>query len=247
MSNDGRVGAPRRSDQERRKHLRKKCFLPARLVTAAGSFDCDVLDISQGGAKVEVGIEVADEQAVTLIIKSIGTYAGLVAWRGDGCFGMRFLAQHGTTKVSPAALAAVVGPGKRALDLGPEACRHASPHEGMHVARFSPLPAESTFTLRRGDLICLLRRKSGGRGSRGKGSPVGHRTVTSEVLALADYGLVEIDSWHFMELIKPSHEFFITLMRVTSCKAHRSRESDIASQAARLTDAERALLLRQDP
>ena len=79
MSNDGRVGAPRRSDQERRKHLRKKCFLPARLVTAAGSFDCDVLDISQGGAKVEVGIEVADEQAVTLIIKSIGTYAGLVS------------------------------------------------------------------------------------------------------------------------------------------------------------------------
>jgi hypothetical protein len=69
-----------------------------------------------GGAKVEAGIEVADEHAVTLIVKPIGTFfAGLIVWRGDGCFGMRFRAQPGTTKVSPTAFAAAVGgPEKRA-------------------------------------------------------------------------------------------------------------------------------------
>lgn len=245
MSNDGCVGAPRRSDQERRKHPRKKCILPAKLLTTAGSFDCEVLDISRGGAKVAAGIEVADEQAVTLIVKPIGTFAGLVAWRGDGCFGMRFLAQHGTTKISPAALATAVDGEKRAQELGPEVREHAPPHKGRHATRVSPPPAESPFTLRRGDLICVLRRKSAERATRTKVSPVVQRTVTIEAQALADYGLVEIDARRFMELIEPSQAFFITLMRVTSRRACPLRESNKTDQAVHLTDAERALLLRQ--
>lgn len=228
MSNDGSVGAAL-WDQERRKHRRKKCFLPAKLLTAAGSFDCQVLDISHGGAKVETGVAVTDEQAVTLVVKSIGTFAGLVAWRRNGCFGMRFLAQHGTSKMRPAALtAAVGGPEKQAGEPGP-----APPPEGLPEDGVPPPPAESPFTLRRGDLVCLLRRKSGGRGTRAK--------VSAEVdaQALAGYRLVEIDARHFMELIGPNRAFSITLMRVTSSDARRSKPD----RAARLTDAERALLL----
>lgn len=93
---------------ERRKWPRKRSLLQATLVTANGWFDCRVLDFSPGGAKVEFAHPLADKQPVTLIIEPIGTFTGVVAWRGNGNFGMQFLAQSSRASAARADIAAAV-------------------------------------------------------------------------------------------------------------------------------------------
>ena len=89
---------------EHRKWPRKRSLLQATLMTANGSFDCRVLNFSPGGAKVEFAHPLAEKQAVTLIIEPIGTFTGVVAWCGSGCFGIQFPAQSSRARpASPAA------------------------------------------------------------------------------------------------------------------------------------------------
>lgn len=75
---------------ERRKYPRKKALLPAKLATEAGVFECFVLDLSRGGAKVEIKDELAQGQAVTLILDPLGTFNGIVAWQQSGYLGVQF-------------------------------------------------------------------------------------------------------------------------------------------------------------
>src|SRR5690348_2804395 len=105
MNDESKTAAPALGNGlERRKYRRKKCLLPAQLITNLGTHDCRVLDLSQGGAKVETSAIVTPNQAVTLVVKPIGTFTGLVAWRAERCLGMKFLTQYGTTSLKTASL-----------------------------------------------------------------------------------------------------------------------------------------------
>lgn len=75
---------------ERRKYTRKKALLPAKLATEGGVFECFVLDLSRGGAKVEIKDELAQGQVVTLILDPLGTFNGIVAWQRGGYLGVQF-------------------------------------------------------------------------------------------------------------------------------------------------------------
>jgi hypothetical protein len=217
------------SRRERREHRRKKCLLPAQLITNAGSYDCRVLDLSKGGAKLETHAVVTPEQAVTLIVKSIGTFAGLVAWCGDGLFGMRFLAQHGTRSLSAASLRSSLRVAERSqreslLDAVPRATG-----ENMAAPDAVPLAAdygaqrrkpgismsEHSFALHSGDVICLLRKKSNGQGSEPKSlqkKPAGSESAT----------FIEIGAREFLELAEQKWARAITFMRVVPLRRRRS-------------------------
>ena len=100
--------ASKPSYRERRRLPRKKSLLVATLVTAEGSFECRILDFSRGGAKVECARPVDQGEAVTVTVESIGTYSGVVVWRGDDCFGIQFLAHSKTSTGACDAIAPAV-------------------------------------------------------------------------------------------------------------------------------------------
>ena len=235
--------------RELRKSRRKKSLLPARLVTDAGSSDCFVLDLSSGGARVESPLAVVDEQAVTLVVKPIGTFVGLVAWRGDGCFGVKFLAQHGATGVSSTTLQAALqdsGTAPRiplidtfAIDR-PRAIPTTrkvdavEPRNTKRVRQPRPPAPERSIALRRGDVICLLRKKSGGVDAKAKSRPNCRRRETLRVEDLANCRLVEIDAKNFMAMLEQRSAFSISLMRVASCGAQqqKNRAAEISQSPA---------------
>lgn len=82
--------APEPSGEDRRQFLRKKSLLPASVITPLGSFDCQVLDLSAGGAKVECTQSLVEGDSLRLMVNAIGTFSGTVIWCREGCFGMRF-------------------------------------------------------------------------------------------------------------------------------------------------------------
>jgi PilZ domain-containing protein len=106
---------PERNVSERRKRPRKKSLLQATLVTANGSCDCRVLDFWPGGARVEFAHPLAIKVKVTLILRPIGTFAGVVVWCGSGCFGMQFLEQ--TSRAGAAAVLSLKAPAQLAAYL----------------------------------------------------------------------------------------------------------------------------------
>lgn len=95
------AGADRR---ERRGLSRKGALWRAKLDTPAGNFDCEVLNLSPRGAKIQLAQPLAVSQPVTLILEPLGEYSGTVAWcRGD-CIGVRILEHRMTTTRSRIAL-----------------------------------------------------------------------------------------------------------------------------------------------
>lgn len=222
------------SRRERREHRRKKCLLPAQLITNAGSYDCRVLDLSKGGAKLETHAVVTPEQAVTLVVKSIGTFAGLVAWCGDGLFGMRFLAQHGTRSLSTASLRSSLCVAERSqpeslLDAVPRATR-----KNMAVPDAVPLAADGgargrkagmsvpgrSFALHDGDVICLLRKKSNGQHS----EPTSLQTPGQRKKPAGSESarFIEIGAREFLELAEQKWARTITFVRVVPLRRRRS-------------------------
>jgi len=250
MSERGETTEADRTDvQERRQSRRKKALLRATLVTDAGESECSVLDLSRGGARIGSPIAVVDEQAVTLVVKPIGTFVGLVTWRGAGTFGVRFLAQHGATGVSPAALEAALQGSptllrKPTIDAGtagrprklatPQAAGTEQgpgpnrPRKEGRVRKLRPMPPERSFALRRGDVICVLRKKPGGTDSSAKASPACRRRETLRMKDLASCKLVEIDAKNFMALIEQRSAVPVALMRVTYCSTERPDERETA-------------------
>ena len=222
------------SRRERREHRRKRCLLPAQLITNAGSYDCRVLDLSKGGAKLETHAVVTPEQAVTLVVKSIGTFAGLVAWCGDGLFGMRFLAQHGTRSLSTASLRSSLRVAERSR---PESLLDAVPRatsENMAAPDAVPLAAdygaqgrepgismsEHSLALHSGDVICLLRKKSNGQDSEPKSLQTPGQRKTPAGSESATF--IEIGAREFLELAEQKWARTITFMRVVPLKRQGS-------------------------
>lgn len=227
MSDESKTAAPALGNGlERRKHRRKKCLLPAQLITNLGAHDCRVLDLSQGGAKVETSAVVTPDQAVTLVVKPIGTFTGLVAWRADRCLGMQFLTQHGTTTLRTASLGsavraeaqsgpAVAVPGvtsKKVTAPDPVAAADGEAQARNACASVS----RPSFALDDGDMICLLRRKSDELGSHGQSSQQtrvrGERIVGRK---LTDFTLLEVAAREFLELAQQQSGYTVTFVRVS--------------------------------
>jgi hypothetical protein len=109
--------APEPNVGEHRKWPRKRSLLQATLMTANGSFDCRVLNFSPSGAKVEFAHPLAKKEKVTLFLRPIGTFDGVVAWCGSGCFGMKFLGQTSRAGAAPPDIAAAVSAPKAPAKL----------------------------------------------------------------------------------------------------------------------------------
>ncbi len=70
--------------------VRKRVLWAARIEAAGRQYDCVVVDLSLGGAKLDVAAPVAQGDAVTLILERFGSFRAEIAWRDDGSVGLRF-------------------------------------------------------------------------------------------------------------------------------------------------------------
>ena len=70
--------------------VRKRVLWAARIEAAGRQYDCVVVDLSLGGAKLDVAAPVAQGDAVTLILERFGSFRAEIAWRDDGSIGLRF-------------------------------------------------------------------------------------------------------------------------------------------------------------
>jgi hypothetical protein len=120
----------------RRKHLRKRAFLPARLDVAGASLDCQVLDFSLGGAMVELAHPLSEGQTVVLSIEPIGNFPGTVVWQADGRVGIGFGPTGETAKatglaVIQAQILSVLGPTPQLGDSVPATPSGDVPHDPL--------------------------------------------------------------------------------------------------------------------
>jgi hypothetical protein len=80
------------SPAERRRHQRVGVMMMATLRMTRGFFECMVLDISYGGAKLAMGrrMTFASGAKVTLIISHVGEFRAEPVWQRDDFIGLRF-------------------------------------------------------------------------------------------------------------------------------------------------------------
>jgi pilus assembly protein CpaF len=76
--------------QNRREGNRTKVNWRAKLMTARGSFDCRVLDVSPGGALVRLIAALDEQERVTLLLSESERIEGAVAWTQGRYVGVRF-------------------------------------------------------------------------------------------------------------------------------------------------------------
>ena len=77
---------------DRREHRRKGGLWSARVDTDAGSFACVVLNLSRGGAMLQVDAAIEPKQNVILFIERFGRLRAEVVWRvkDKNKIGLRF-------------------------------------------------------------------------------------------------------------------------------------------------------------
>jgi hypothetical protein len=87
------ITAAKEQRSERRRHHRAGVMMMATLRAGRGFFDCMVLDLSVGGAKLTFGEEIvlAPGDPVALIIARIGTFRAQSVWQRASFTGIRFL------------------------------------------------------------------------------------------------------------------------------------------------------------
>lgn len=74
----------------RQKHPRHQTLCSGRFCVGEQEVDCQVLDISVGGARVRLSQPVEPETLIQLKIDRIGEFAGRVAWRNGTTLGIEF-------------------------------------------------------------------------------------------------------------------------------------------------------------
>ncbi|HXP76055.1 MAG TPA: ATPase, T2SS/T4P/T4SS family, partial [Stellaceae bacterium] len=79
-----------KTEHERRERNRTKVNWRGKLMTARGSFDCRVLDLSPGGALVRLIAALDVEEPVTLFFSESERIEGVVAWTQSRYVGIRF-------------------------------------------------------------------------------------------------------------------------------------------------------------
>jgi len=78
------------SAAERRRHARVGVMLMASLRSTNGIYDCMVLDISRGGAKLTLGEPQTLPPTVTLVLGGFGTFRAQTVWQHNEIVGIRF-------------------------------------------------------------------------------------------------------------------------------------------------------------
>jgi hypothetical protein len=77
--------------EDRQRYPRTAVFCSAKLAAAGQTWDCEVLDISVGGAKIRVQSPLDLAPELSLTIGSLGTYAVRVMWQNGQFLGVAFL------------------------------------------------------------------------------------------------------------------------------------------------------------
>ncbi len=76
---------------ERREYKRCSVSWTGKLSWGGETVRCDLVDISAGGARVQLARPVHHRSPVTLTIDQIGEFPGEIAWNGGYCMAIRFL------------------------------------------------------------------------------------------------------------------------------------------------------------
>jgi hypothetical protein len=76
---------------ERQKHPRTAVFCSGKLAAGGHAWDCDILDISVGGAKLRFRTPLDPGAELRLTIEPHGTLPGRVAWQNGQYLGMEFV------------------------------------------------------------------------------------------------------------------------------------------------------------
>jgi hypothetical protein len=80
---------------EQRRHKRRSAMWAAELETSGGErVSCIVLDISAGGAKLQLDHPLVKNEIVALITERVGAHWCRVAWRTGSRAGLEFLESH---------------------------------------------------------------------------------------------------------------------------------------------------------
>jgi hypothetical protein len=76
--------------KENRDKPRRAVLWSGQLKFGDHSFDCQIWNISFGGAKVNVGLPFAEGTEVTLTLEGKGQFTGKVMWQSDKNLGIKF-------------------------------------------------------------------------------------------------------------------------------------------------------------
>ena len=76
---------------ERQRHPRTAVFCPGELASAEQAWDCEILDISAGGAKIRLATPLDPAAELSLTIGSHGTLPVQVMWQNGQYLGVAFL------------------------------------------------------------------------------------------------------------------------------------------------------------
>jgi len=74
----------------KRAHDRRTILVEARIMAYGKWHDCRILNISAGGAKLQLGIQILQDSVVQLEIGSFGQFGGTVVWQNGEDLGIKF-------------------------------------------------------------------------------------------------------------------------------------------------------------
>ena len=75
---------------DRQKHPRHSTLCSGKLVSGDEEVDCEVLNVSVGGAKIRISQPIETNAHVRVKIQRVGEFAGRVAWRNGTTLGIEF-------------------------------------------------------------------------------------------------------------------------------------------------------------
>ena len=99
---------------ERRSFPRRAVLWTGTLQAGDFSFDCQIWNVSLGGARLRVNLPLEAGARIVLSLPQAGRFPGVVAWTGDGELGLKF-------GVEPTAIREHFGDRVVTLGLDPEA------------------------------------------------------------------------------------------------------------------------------
>jgi hypothetical protein len=85
------MSKPEQEDEDRRVHRRSKVVWPAQLIHGGRRFDCVILNLSAGGAKLQLGNLPERLTELRLVTDRFGEFAAEAVWRVGDRVGIRFL------------------------------------------------------------------------------------------------------------------------------------------------------------
>jgi len=75
---------------DRQRHPRHATLVPGKLISGENEVDCEVLNVSVGGAKIRISEPIETNSHVCVKIRRVGEFNGRVAWRNGTTMGVEF-------------------------------------------------------------------------------------------------------------------------------------------------------------